>query len=208
MECADHKKARGQQGPVPFAFLPVIYCPSPGLPSSPHPTDQDRKWDVLWLRPPRAALSLPPLQTRVGERVWEWGWGLGRAVLFPGWGKNHSHKGIHPPSAVARSLLRLREAGRLAQGEPALPVTHSPAHGGPLWAKKIEEAASKNDNPDKEGEGGKVERRKGYWEGRESGRNDGLLFNSSFDVLGTKCINPFNSNSSVKLLPLLSPFDR
>lgn len=52
--------------------------------------------------------------------------------------------------------------------------------------------------------------RRGYWEGRESGRNDGLLFNSSFDVLGTKCqvcTNSFNSSSSVKPLPLLSLFD-
>ena len=89
-------------------------------------------------------------------------------------------------------------------------MTHSSAHGGPLWAQKIEEAASKNDKPDREGEDGKVEGR-GYWEGRESGRNDGLLFNSSFDVLGTKChvcTSSFNSNSSVKPLPLLSSFDR
>lgn len=66
------------------------------------------------------------------------------------------------------------------------------------------------DDPDREGEGGKVERR-GYWEGRESGRNDGLLFNSSFDVLGTKCqvcTNSFNSSSSVEMIPLLSLFDR
>lgn len=64
-------------------------------------------------------------------------------------------------------------------------MTHSTVHGGLLRRQEIEEAAGKNDNPGKDGEGGEVRREKGSWEARGSGRNSSSLFNGSFDVPGT-----------------------
>lgn len=74
---------------------------------------------------------------------------------------------------ATQSSLRLHGEGRLAS------VTHSLVRGVLLRGQETEEGAGKD------GQGREIRRRKGYWEGRESGRNSSLLLNSSFEVPAT-----------------------